>query len=56
MKNREWEGVGFSLKVITIQSGRNVCGTKWSVMGIRQLQLHIEEEEAAEKAGTGTTK
>lgn len=38
------EGVGFFLAAITIQSGWNVCGTKWSVMGNTLLQLHIEGE------------
>lgn len=33
--------LGFCLVAITVQSGRNVCGTKWSVMGNRLLQLHI---------------
>lgn len=37
-------GEGFCLVAITIQSRRNVCGTKWSVMGKRLQQLHIGGE------------
>lgn len=40
---QEW--VAFFLAAITIQSGRNVCGTKWSVMGNRLLQLHSEGQK-----------
>lgn len=34
-------GLASFLVAITIQSGTNVCGTKWSVMGNRLLQLHV---------------
>lgn len=40
-------GAGFCLVAITIQSRRNVCGTKWSVMGNRlqqRWQRHSRKE------------
>lgn len=52
---REWNceevgvGGGFFLVAITIQSGRNVCGTKWSVMGNRLLQLNTEGERRQQR-------
>lgn len=38
--NEVERGLASFLVAITIQSGTNVCGTKWSVMGNRLLQLH----------------
>ena len=48
-ENDTGRGGGFFLVAITIQSGRNVCGTKWSVMGNRLLQLHIEGERRQQR-------